>query len=130
MWVCRGCGMMAKRHRLERKGRIGRPKKMFKKSDERKQHSLGGIPVEIKNGKIRYIQIVPNDYSIKKERGGELIYFDAESEERLDSVLLEGEGNFIRRHIYEVRFDIDEDDETDDERRRREYKEWWENQKV
>lgn len=106
----------------------GRPKKMFRKSDDRKHHSLGGIPMEIKDGKIVYAQQVRDEYSIKKERGGEIIYFDSESEERRDATLPTGEGSFIRRHIYEMQFEIDDEGETDEERRKREYKEWWEEQ--
>ena len=121
---------MTKKHRLVKEGELGRPKKTFKKSDDRKHYALGGIPMGIKNGKVIYLQQVRNDYSIKKSRGDEVIYFDSESEERRNAVLSIGDGSFIRRHIYEVRFDIAEDDETDDERRKREYGEWWEKRKI
>ena len=100
----------------------GRPKKMFKKSDDKKHYALGGIPMTIVNGKIKYAQMIPNKF---------LNWFADEGDiERDEAVLPVGDGSFIRRHIYEVRFDIEEDDESDDERRKREYKEWWEKRKI
>jgi len=117
MWY--GDGIMTKRHRLERKGRIGRPKSTFKKSAERQHYSLGGIPMKVVNGRVGYAQIIPYIWS----------YFNEEIAVE-DTYLPTGDGSFVRRHIYEVRFDIEEEDETKDERRKREYKEWWEKRKV
>jgi len=118
---------MTDRHRLESHKR-GRPYKIFKKSDKRKHKALGGIPVKItKTRKIKYVQIISKNYNIKRERGGEQIYFDSESEERRDSILPTGDGDFIRRHIYEMKFNI-RSEESNDERRKREYLEWWEEQ--
>jgi hypothetical protein len=91
----------------------GQGRKKVEKPLRKSPHlSLGGIPMEIRNGKITYKQYIPNHYS------------DDEEKEREKAELPTGDGDFVRRHIYEVRFDIK--DETDDERRKREYKEWWE----
>ena len=105
------------------RSRKGHPSRLHPHNKE-PHKKLGGIPMGVtKAGNIVYKQRVPKNYSTKRERGGELIYFDAESEERRDSPLPIGEGSFIRRHIYETRFGI-RTEETDEERRKREYKEW------
>jgi hypothetical protein len=75
--------------------------------------------MEIKKGKVVYAQIVPDNYTELPDG----TCTDAEAEERKSAVLPIGRGDFIRRHIYEMRFGIGE--ETDDERRQREYLEWW-----
>ena len=108
-------------HRMQMKGKRGRPKKL---RPLRYNHtkSLGGIPVKCKNGKISYTQFIPKNYGTDKY--GE--YFDEESAERDKAELPDGEGSFIRRHVYETRFEIGE--ETEEERRKREYKEWWDEQ--
>jgi len=116
-------------NRLTKKGNLGRPKKRFRKGDKRKHKSLGGIPMKInKKGNIVYAGIVPNNYQKKYDKHHGTYYEDSESKERGNATLPVGRGNFIRRHIYEIRFDIK--DETEDERRKREYKEWWEKRRV
>ena len=105
------------RDRLTRTGTgSGRRKKEFKKSGVK---SLGGIPMKIKDGKIIYAQYVPKNYSI--DGNGEP--YDSESIQRKYATLPTGDGNYVRRHLYEVKFEIRED-ETEDERRKREYREW------
>lgn len=104
--------------------KAGRPKRRFKKSAERQHKSLGGIPMKVARGKIDYAIYVPHNYTKKYDKSRGTYYEDEESAERENATMPEGEGDFIRRHIYEVRFGIDE--ETDDERRKREYREWWE----
>ena len=112
---------MTARDRLTRTGiGSGRRKKEFKKSGVK---SLGGIPMKIKDGKISYAQYVPKNYSIGEN--GEP--YDSESIQRKHAVLPTGNGDYIRRHLYEVKFEIRED-ETDEERKKREYREWWEEQ--
>lgn len=74
-----------------------------------------------KQGRMVYAQKVPNNYTTLP--GGS--YTDAEQGERNNATLPQGEGSFIRRHIYEMRFSI-RSEESDDERRKREYLEWWE----
>ena len=106
-------------NRLTKKGKIGRRKKLYP-LQSRKHKSLGGIPMKLdKNKKVIYAQYVPHDYSYCLEREE---YIDEEMIEREYATLQEGEGSFIRRHIYEMRFGIK--DESDKERRKREYKEW------
>jgi len=106
-------------NRLTRKGQLGRKKKQFP-LEYRKHKSLGGIPMKIVTSKgVTYKQTVPYNYVYNKERKE---YIDEEMIEREYAPLPEGEGSFIRRHIYEMRFDIK--DESNKERRKREYKEW------
>ena len=102
-------------NRLTRHGKVGRRAAMHplnKKPSKR----LGGIPMTIRRGKITYAQLVPHNYT-KDDKGN---YFDKESIERQNPV--QRESSFIRRHLYETRFGIE--DESEDERRKREYKEW------
>ena len=108
--------------------RVGRPKKRFPKRAGRMHKSLGGIPMKVVDGRIKYKQYVPHNYTKKygKERG---TYFeDKESVERKNAVIHQGRGDITRIMIYEIRFDIKR--ETDHERRKREYKEWWEKRRV
>jgi len=110
------------------RSRRGQPKKVMPLT-EYHHKSIGCIPMKItKSGKIVYKQIVPKNYSTR-EVNGEVECFDSESDERKNSILSTGEGSFIRRHVYEIRFNI-RTDESDDERRKREYKEWIENEEV
>ena len=106
-----------KHHRLHRQGCIGR-RKVANPLEGRQHKSLGGIPMKIKNGKIMYAQIVPKNYT-KDEQGN---YYDQELIERQNPV--QQEPSFIRRHIYEVRFNIT--NEPLEERRKKEYKVWME----
>lgn len=110
---------MTRSHRLEKKGR-GRLRKSRKLSKQ-PYKSLGCIPMKVKKGVIAYKQKIPNNYSIIDK-----IPTDAEEQERGCATLPIGEGSFIRRHIYEMRFGIGE--ETEEERRKREYEEWWDRQ--
>jgi hypothetical protein len=93
-----------------------RRNKYLKRGRPRKKHTvpLGGIPMKVKNGRVMYAgkSIPMNNTTEEVQRG--------------KAVLPSGEGNFIRRHIYEMRFGIL--DETYEERRKREYKEWWDRQ--
>jgi hypothetical protein len=93
---------------------MGRPK-VEKPKRFNYNERLGGVPMVIKKGKIDYVWSRPAFCWNHK---------DIEEIEREEAEMPTGEGDFVRRHIYEVRFDIK--DETDDERRKREYKEWWE----
>ena len=115
--------IISKMHRLQTNIR-GRPKAKYPIRGNQ-HHALGGIPMTIRNGKIRYKQIVPHNYGVNKD--GE--FEDEESLERERAVLPIGVGNFIRRHIYELRYDI-KTHENDQERRKREYEEWWNKQNV
>jgi len=82
--------------------------------------SLGGIPMIIKNGQIKYAVQVPKEYCWYDYELGS--WTDAEEQMRKYATLNTGNGSFIRRHIYETKFAIGE--ETEDERRKREYREW------
>ena len=100
---------MTKRDRLVQHGKRGRKPKEH--STHRKPNrSLGGMPMKIKNGKITYAHPLRNP---DKMWNRPWWLKDSEELERDDAELPEGEGNFIRRHIYEMRFDIW--DETDKE---------------
>jgi hypothetical protein len=103
-----------KRHRLEKQGIGSGRKKKAKPIRENRHLALGGVPMKVSNGKIEYAwKFLRKSWT----------YSDQEEIERDNAILPEGDGDFVRRHIYEVRFDIH--NETDDERRKREYKEWW-----
>ena len=98
----------------------GRPKKVYPTYLNYSKR-LGGIPVKVKNGKVMY------DYNINRS-----VYtkwasnkISDEEVERLNAPLPQGDGSFIRKCIYEIRFGIR--NETNKERRKREYEEWWEN---
>lgn len=111
---------MAQRDRLVRKGIIGRKVKLYS-LQRRKHKSLGGIPMKLTKNtkKVAYKQKIPDNFSYCQDKEE---YIDSESIEREYATLPEGEGSFIRRHIYEMRFDIN--NENNEERRKREYKEW------
>lgn len=97
-----------KMHRYQT-NKIGRPKKMnplYKYPHK----SLGGIPMKCENGRIFYAQYVPHNYN-------KVVV-------RKNIVLDQEEGDFVRRHIYETRFNISSEMESNDDRRKREYKEW------
>ena len=102
---------MTKSHRLVKKGKIGRPSKAVPKRMNYASR-LGGIPMYYEEGKIIYKSNFPHWYNIKS----------SEEIQREDAILEQGDGDFVRRHIYEFRFGIK--DESDKERRKREYKEW------
>jgi hypothetical protein len=104
-----------KHHRYHKQGVGSGRKKVLIQKEFNYNSRLGGIPMIIRNGKI--------DYAWKKTKWHKDKESFKEDEERFH-LLPQGEGSFIRRHIYETRFGIE--DETDEERRRREYKEWWE----
>jgi hypothetical protein len=101
VWGCGGI-MMKKKYNSE-----GRPRK-------NRSCLLGGIPMVVKNGKVTYAwkQSINRTWRDK----------DSEELEMEQATLPLESDNFVRRHIYEMRFDIE--DEDDDERRKREYKEW------
>ena len=103
---------MSKSHRLEKKGK-GRPKKVSPQQYNYLSR-LGGIPMKCQNGQIDYVW-KPN-CSNKNIKADEIM--------RENAVLLSGDGSFVRRHLYEMRFNISSEAEPDDERRKREYKEW------
>ncbi len=109
---------MTRSHRLVKKGVIGRPKKAFPLRYNENLR-VGGIPMKVVNGRIQY------KYNLNKRNL--TTYFpnkmSQEEVERLDAPLPQGEGDIIRKSIYELRFGIE--DETDKERRKREYEEWW-----
>ena len=86
--------------------KIGRPSKV-KPNYLNYCSRLGGLPMKCKNGKITYAW-----KPFVKDFENPLPIVDA------------GEENFIRKHIYEMRFNIPPEEESDDERRKREYKEW------
>jgi hypothetical protein len=77
---------------------VGRPRKYNKVP-------LGGIPMKCVNGKISYTQYVPMKYWYNHISG---TYEDKESIERKKAQLPIGLGSFQRKHIYEMRFDLDE----------------------
>jgi len=113
---------MTKRHRLQTHKR-GRKTKAIPRTRQN-QNLLGGIPMIIKNGIILYGDKVPKGFSYNSRRKCDS---DAEEMFRNRAILPQGEGDFQRRHIYEMRFGI-RTDESDDERRKREYHDWWENE--
>jgi len=110
---------MTDSHRLVNHNKRGRPKKLLKL---RKQphKSLGGIPMRMCRGKPVYAQRVPKNYSEGNDKEEP---HDFESQERQKATLPVGSGDFIRRHIYEMRFGI-RSDETPSERQKREYLSW------
>lgn len=120
---------MTGNNRMQRKGvGSGRRRKIFPVF-KRQYKAIGGIPMRIVNGKIKYAQYVPHNYTKKydKERG--TYYEDEETVERNNAVIHQGKGNIARIMIYELRHNM-VDDETDEERRKREYREWWEREKI
>jgi len=114
---------MVARDRLTKEG-TGSGRRKKKHAIRGRQHrALGGIPMKVVNGKVRYAQYVPKHYSI--DENGEP--YDSESIERKNATLQTHSGNYVRRHLYEMKFGFRED-ETDEERRKREYKEWIEDE--
>jgi len=104
--------------RINKYSKKGHPKKIYP-LDEYPHKRLGSIPMKISNkGKIVYAQRVPHNYD--KDANGD--YHDMESIERSKAVVPVRVGSFIRRHIFDTRFQ----EESEESRRKREYKEWME----
>jgi len=109
---------MTKTYKIKKYKKAGRPRKAFPKHLTHVER-LGGMPMKCENGRIMY------KYNLKKAYNDSWVSnkMSQEEVERIDAPLPQGEGSFVRRHIYEIRFGIE--DETDKERRKREYEEWW-----
>ena len=95
---------------------MGRRKKLMPETKRKQECYLGGIPMKVVNGKIVYAS---NRWCWHRSNTDNPIHVKATFPTMpVDS--------FVRRHIYNMRFNIIDEDE--DERRKREYKEWWEKQ--